>query len=290
MFDALLLAAAPPAVEQVAPNPHVAKWGAYATLVEVGWWQAYDGLVRRYSWVIPGERLRLDSFKSDGTLDSHAVYRIESDVLVNETAGTRQPITARSASRIAFGTSDLIEVTEGLHGFEWTTVQGGQEKSFYFSRVPQPAFPDAAALARARGTPACPANISALEARWRSATVLQATEEVFMGISNVDRSLAPGEFRFLETTPVSVEVTSSGGQAHILAAMLPGYDIRRYEARFRAAHPRGLVRCDEDRCQWRPQANDRTLPVGALREASLGRVIDSDANVRFLCTYKTYDY
>jgi hypothetical protein len=38
MFDALLLAAAPPAVEQVAPNPHVAKWGAYATLVEVGWW------------------------------------------------------------------------------------------------------------------------------------------------------------------------------------------------------------------------------------------------------------
>ena len=138
----------------------------------------------------------------------------------------------------------------------------------------------------------CPADMRALNARAASATTVRLQESPGVGgIMNSTRELAPGEFRFLGVVPLSVDVKAVAGEAHMLRAMLPGHDVSRYEASFRAAVPEGDVGCDQYGCHWRlPYAADRALPVGALREISISQVYDSDTSLRFLCSYKSYAY
>lgn len=290
---ALILALMPQAI--AAPSAsQIAKWGIYATLADQEWWLGEDGQLTRYSWIIPGEQLQLETFSADGTRNFNSVIRIENGTFINGTLATAA-ITSSGSRHMNFGPNNIMELDEELYEYQHRYLFKGEQVVLRYSRTQKPIFPSEDLKARFAGKVSCPPDEAALAKTLASARVKDKRAEdpvvevgggIFLGGYAGERRYDSASFQFLEARPTKVIAPISGGKPFGLEAMLPGFDPRKYEPIFRAAFPKGHLYCNEYGCYWRSRKDAWNAHEGALIGASISQVIDSETDLRFLCQYR----
>lgn len=276
------------------PASVVEKWGVYAALAEKGWWLGSTGQVQHYSWVVPGEQLKLEQFEADGTQTFSGILRIEGRVFINGTL-SRATITSSSSRHVSFGAANTLELDDNQYELKHSFISNGKPMELRYERIQAPLFPSTELRTRLAASAPCPPNLTALEKSLISirATTAQAEQPVvqtggnfFVGGYAGERSYDVTSFRFLETRPTKVITGIIGGRPSDLEAMLPSHDPSRYEAAFRASFPRGWVQCDKYGCRWRPREDTWKAPKGSLIGASIEQVIYSQTELMFRCQYR----
>lgn len=295
LMAAALLMAAFFAQATAAPSaPQIQKWGVYATLAEHEWWLGDRGELMRYSWVIPGEQLRLEQFQADGTRNFNSIIRIENGVFINGTIASAT-ITSSGPRHMNFGPNNIVEIDEELYQYEHRITSGKEPVELRYSRTRKPIFPTEDLKARFAGKFSCPADHAALERSLAAARIKDSRAEdpvvqlggsAFIGGYAGELRYDPASFQILDTRPTKVVAPTSGGKPFSLEAMLPGHDPKKYEPIFRAAFPRGRVFCNEYGCDWKSRHDTWNALRGKLTGASISQTIFSETELTFRCQYR----
>lgn len=268
---------------QSAPTQEqIEKWGVYATMAEMGWWEGPDKKPERYRWLVPNEKMLLEIFEPDGTLSMTRTFRVEGKNFINEGLTTATIVSA-TKDHLRFGPDNIFELDDQGYSVEHRYIYKGKEMVNTYLPIPAPTFPDEKHKSSMAGKVMCPPTRAAL-----TDMLSRVSSELKKNSYNwsVWREYSTSSFRILGAKPNSVTASIVNDELWGLEAMLPGHDVRRYEPLFRAAFPLGKVSCDEYGCKWEPSRDYDDLAEGALSEASKAQTILSETETRFLCNYK----
>ncbi len=280
----------------VRDSPLVAKWGSYAAAAQVGWWSDESGGFTRYSWIVPGEQLRIETFDRWGGAGTPNIYTVTGDTLTGQPTFGSLRFVSRTRLRSEFASGRVEEIDEDL--YSKTITDNFAPYEWRATATRQPRFPDAATIARANGVNPCPGTRDELDRYLAGQRALSEDAEVptvaaegfVLGGYAGERRYDPRGMTYLGARPVSVKASIIEGKPFSLEVMLPGADPRSFEPLFRASFRTGVVRCsdydDYGSCDWNSREDTWNAADGVLTTVGITRTIFSDTETRLLCSYR----
>lgn len=140
----------------------------------------------------------------------------------------------------------------------------------------------------------CPRNRAALAAFLKGRRVLTSKAETPSArAGNFVLFGDPGENTYdttgltvLGVKPTRMEAGIIGGRPSDLELMLPGHDIRPYEAGFRGSYRGGKASCGKSTCTWYPREDSWNEPADNLVTVWLALTALSDTETSYRCSYR----